>query len=82
MYITVFYYTSYVHRLISLKREAFQIVTNKVKKSAKGGGGGGVFLLLVDAVAPDHSFTSTPTEATKCSQCIEGAGGGLSLRCA
>ena len=40
-----------------------------MKKSAKGGG---VFLFVVDAVAPNHSFTSTPAEATKCSQCIEG----------
>ena len=29
---------------------------------------------MVDAVAPNHSFTSTPAEATKCSQCIEGGG--------
>ena len=32
-------------------------------------------MFVVDAVAPDHSFTSTPAEATKCSQCIEGGGG-------
>ena len=33
-------------------------------------------MFVVDAVAPDHSFTSTPAEATKCSQCIEGWGWG------